>query len=259
VGTRRARAVDRRGSSGTLGRLLAAAVTVAGLRRFVPRRFGAARPYRVRAVRRERGGAITLELEADGHRGARFEPGQFARIRAAGAPDRPLPFASSAEHPEAPALAVDEDLPTVEPGARVLLDRPHGSPRPPLPEAGYVLVCEGIGIAPAMSLLRTLADRADRRVVRLIAAHRRWDDVTYREELAILERALRLRICHVLSEPPADWRGEVGQIDTALLKRTLPTDASERNVIVSGPPTMTAATRTALLALGIPEAHIKVV
>jgi NAD(P)H-flavin reductase len=245
------------GKHGSLGRILAGAVS--RLQRWLPRRFGSARPYRVRAVRHERGGATTLELEAEGHGGARFEPGQFARIRAAGAPDRPLPFASSAEHPEAPALTFDDDLPAVEPGARVLLDGPHGSSEAPLPDAGYVLVCEGIGIAPALSLLRTLADRGDRRPVRLIAANRRWDDVPYREQLATLERALRLRVSHVLSEPPADWQGERGQVDAALLKRVLPTDAAERNVIVAGPPAMTAATRTALLALGIPDAHICVV
>ena len=223
------------------------------LRRWIPRR---RRPYRVRAVRPERGGATTLELEADGHPGARFAPGQFARIKADGAPKEPVAFASSAERPEAPALTVAGVLTAVEPGARVLLDGPHGSFSPPLPEAGYVLICDGLGLAPALSLLRTLADRDDRRTVRLIAANRRWDDVPYREELETLEHALRLRVCHVLSEPSDDWQGERGQVDRAMLRRTLPTDAAERNIVISGPPAMTGATRAALLALGIPEAHI---
>jgi ferredoxin-NADP reductase len=224
--------------------------SLAALRRWMPRR---SRPYRVRAIRPEGDGATTLELEADGHRGARFEPGQFARIKAAGAPPGPLAFASSAEHPEAPELAVEGALTAVEPGARVLLHGPHGSFSPPLPDAGYVLICAGIGQAPAMSLLRTLADRDDRRTLRLIAANRRWEDVLYRDELATLERALRLRVCHVLSEPPDDWKGERGQIDAALLRRALPADAAERNVVISGPE---ATTRAALLALGIPRPHI---
>jgi NAD(P)H-flavin reductase len=221
----------------------------------MPRR---TRPYRVRAVRPERGGVTTLELEADGHPGARFQPGQFARIKAAGAPEDPVAFASSAEHPEAPALTVVGTLTAVAPGARVLLDGPHGSFRPPLPGSAYVLICHGIGLAPALSLLRTLADRDDRRSVRLLAANRRWEDVPYREELAELEQVLRLRVCHVLSEPPDDWTGERGQIDAALLRRALPTDAAERNIVVSGPPAMTGATRAALIALGIPEPHIAV-
>lgn len=209
-------------------------------------------------MRPERGGATTLELVADGHPGARFEPGQFARVKAAGVPARPLPFVSSAEHPEAPALAVDGHLTGVRRGSRVLLDGPHGSFQPPMPEAGYVLICEGVGIAPAMSLLHTLADRGDRRLVRLIAANRRWEDVPYWEDLAELERTLRLRVCHVLAVPPDDWTGERGKVDKALLQRVLPADAAERNVLVSGPPAMTAATVTALTTLGIPDAHIRV-
>jgi ferredoxin-NADP reductase len=238
---RRARAVTERPTSHAV------------FRRWMPRRM---RPYRVRAVRPERGGATTLELEADGHPGVRFEPGQQARVKAAGAPPEPLPFASSAERPAAPALTVDGLLPAIEPGARVHLARPHGSFGPPLPDAGYVLICERIGLAPVMSLLRTLADRSDRRALRLIAANRRWDDVPYREELDTLEHALRLRVCHVLSDPPDDWRGGRGQVDAALLRRTLPPDTSERNVVISGPPAMTDATRAALLGLGIPGPHI---
>jgi NAD(P)H-flavin reductase len=227
--------------------------SLAVFRRWMPRRM---RPYRVLEVRPERGGATTLELEAEGHPGVRFEPGQVARIKAAGAPVEPLPFASSAERPDAPALTVDGLLPALEPGALVNLDGPHGSTRPSLPDAGYVLICERIGLAPAMSLLRTLADRGDRRALRLIAANRRWEDIPFREELDALEHAVRLRVCHVLSDPPDDWQGELGLIDAALLRRALPADTAERNVVISGPPAITGATRAALLALGIPEPQI---
>ena len=228
-------------------------VTLAGIRRLMPRR---GRAYRVRAVRPEGDGVTTLALEADGHRGAPFEPGQFVRIKAAGAPLEPAAFASSAEHPETPELAVEGALAAVEPGVRVLLDSPHGSLRPPLADAGYVLICVGIGLAPAMSLLRTLADRDDRRTLRLIAANRRWEEVPYRDALAALEQSLRLRVCHVLSEPPPDWEGERGHVDAALLRRSLPADAAERNVVISGPSVIAATTHAELLALGIPEQHI---
>jgi predicted ferric reductase len=46
----------------------------------------ARRPFRVASVRRERGDAVTVELEADGHRGTRFAPGQFAWLKLAGRP-----------------------------------------------------------------------------------------------------------------------------------------------------------------------------
>jgi len=225
----------------------------------------AALPYRVRAVREERGGATTLELEADGHDGTPFAPGQFARIRLARAPywfaEQPFRFASSAEHPEAPSFTIDAlgtRVDELEPGTPVLLDGPHGSFQPVLPDSGYVLICGGIGIAPAMCLLRTLADRGDRRPVRLVAISRDWEEVTFREELAELETVLRLRSCHVLASPPADWNGERGPVDAALLRRVLPADAAQRNVLVCGPPEMIAETLAALVAIGIPPRHVHV-
>jgi len=46
--------------------------------RFVRPYFLLRRPYRIEAVRRERGDSVTLSLAADGHEGLRFAPGQFA-------------------------------------------------------------------------------------------------------------------------------------------------------------------------------------
>jgi predicted ferric reductase len=227
-----------------------------------------ARPYAVRAVRRERGGATTLELAADGHPGVPFGPGQFAWIKLAHAPysltEHPFSFASSAERPERPAFTIKalgdftERVAELEPGTPVLLDGPHGSFHEALPGAGFVLVVGGIGITPAMSLLRTLADRGDRRPVTLLYGSREWDDVTFRDELQALAQQLDLDVVHVLSQPPEGWDGERGRIDAALLERVLPDDVAERNVLVCGPPEMTAAARAALRAQGVPRGQLHV-
>jgi predicted ferric reductase len=120
-----------------------------------------ARPYAVRAVRRERGDATTLELAADGHPGPPFGPGQFAWIKLAQAPysltEHPFSFASSAERPERPAFTIKalgdftERVAELEPGTPVLLDGPHGSFHEALPDAGFALVVGGIGITPLLS------------------------------------------------------------------------------------------------------------
>ena len=96
----------------------------------------ALRPYRVLAVRRERGDAVTLELAADGHAGLRFAPGQFARLRAAncvyGMDEHPFSLSSSAQRPDRPAFTVkalgdfSASLAELRSGARILLDGPHG-------------------------------------------------------------------------------------------------------------------------------------
>src|SRR6185295_12349098 len=90
-----------------LGLVLAAAAALFWTR--VARPYATAlRRYRVVAVRRERGDAVTVELAADGHGGLRSQPGQFARLRAAhcayGMDEHPFSLSSSARRPEPPGL-----------------------------------------------------------------------------------------------------------------------------------------------------------
>ncbi len=70
----------------------------------------ARRPYLVERVAEERGGATTLALRADGHRGHRFRPGQFAWLKLAEARhalvEHPFSYSSSACRPERPAFTI---------------------------------------------------------------------------------------------------------------------------------------------------------
>lgn len=69
----------------TAGLAVLGVLCLVELRLLRPRRL-ARRPYVVEQVERERGGATTLALRADGHRGQRFRPGQFAWLKLADAP-----------------------------------------------------------------------------------------------------------------------------------------------------------------------------
>nr|WP_231126413.1 ferric reductase-like transmembrane domain-containing protein [Motilibacter aurantiacus] len=233
----------------------------------VARPFAAAgRPYQVEQVTPERGGATTLRLRAVGHGGVPFRPGQFAWLKTAGSPyaleEHPFSFASSAARPAQVELTVKAvgDFTTgvraLEPGSRVLLDGPHGSFSPARPDAAYVLVAGGIGITPVMSLLRTFADERDPRSLVLVYASRRWEDVTFREELDDLAGRLDLRVVHVLSDPPEGWPGERGRVEARLLARVLPADVRERNAFVCGPPPLVVATVEALRELGVPAEQV---
>lgn len=242
------------------------AVGAGYLRLVRPRRI-ARRPYRVRGVRRERGDATTIVLEPVGHPGHPFRHGQFAWLRVAGAAhsraDNPFSIASSAARPgslEFTIKAVGDftrRVAELRPGAVVMLDGPHGSYRPALPHAGFVLVVAGIGITPAMSLLRTLADERDRRPVLLVYGSRRWDGVIFREELERLKRRLDLRVVHVLSDPHDAWRGERGRIDAPLLDRVWP-EGGLYNVLVCGSAGMVASTYDAVRRRGVPRRLIHV-
>jgi len=69
-------------------------------------------PYRVTAVRPERGNAWTLALEPEGHPGFRFQPGQFTWLSLWNGPlgmrEHPFSFSSSAERQGQVAITIRE-------------------------------------------------------------------------------------------------------------------------------------------------------
>ena len=223
----------------------------------------AGRPYRVSAVRPERGGATTIELEADGHRGDAFRPGQFAWLKFHGAPyalvEHPFSYSSSSHRPARPAFTIKargdftEAVAELDAGTAIIIDGPHGSFRPAVPDGPFLLVAAGVGITPVRSILQTLADEGDRRELILVYGSRSWEEVTFREELADVEKELDLRVIHVLSRPDADWSGETGRISAELLERVLPMRALRWNVFVCGPPQMTEGLVRELVDLGFPR------
>lgn len=224
------------------------------------------RPYRVRAVRPEAGGATTLEVEATGRRGRPFRPGQFAWIKLRssrfGLTEHPFSFASSASEPDRVSFTIKGvgDFTTavreLEPGTTVMLDGPHGSYEPGHPGAGFLLIAAGIGITPIMSLLRTAADSGDTRPFTLVYGSRRLGDITFREELEELAEHLDLTVCHVLSQPPEGWDGEIGRVRDEVLQRVLEPLARPLNAFLCGPPAMVDDTVVALTRLGLSETEL---
>jgi predicted ferric reductase len=223
-------------------------------------------PYRVSEVRPERGRVWSLALQADGHPGLRFAPGQYGYLRL-GSPysldEHPFSFSSSSAQQERLEFAIRElgdftdRIGEVPPGTTAFVDGPHGSFSTDLtPAPGYVFIAGGIGIAPFMSLLRTLADRGDPRPVLLVYGEKRWDVVAFREELAALQGRMRLDVVVVLEEAYEGWEGETGYVTEAVLRRHLPREGFERHVFICGPDPMIDAVERALAACGIPEHHV---
>jgi predicted ferric reductase len=229
----------------------------------------ALKPYRILALRRERGNAVTIELAADGHHGLRFEPGQFARLRAAhclyGMDEHPFTLSSSAQRPDRPSFTVkalgdfSTSLAQLRVGTQVLIDGPHGERAHDPPSVrGRLLLAAGIGITPALSVLRTAVERGERRPILLLYGSRHWDDVTFREELDDLERHLpNLRVVHVLSRPEPDWTGERGRIGEDVLRRYAPPDIASWSALACGPAAMVAEAAATLKRLGMAPAAIQ--
>lgn len=227
-----------------------------------------ARPFRIEAVEKiaERTWSVRLREEKPGR--FAFEAGQFVWATL----DR-SPF-SLVEHPFSIASAPAE-LPRVEfvikeagdftsrldrlrIGGRAHLDGPHGNFTLAGRDAvGVMLIAGGVGIAPMLALLRQAAAARDRRPWLLLYGNRRADQIVYRDELEALRSRLDLGIVHVLGEPPADWTGERGELDRALLARwvELPRMA-DWLFFVCGPPAMIGVVENALVSLGIRRRRI---
>ena len=226
------------------------------------------KPYTIEAVIQERCRSWTLLLRPEGHAGMEFKPGQFAWLTIGKSPfsirEHPFSFSSSAMHPEKLAFTIKElgdftaTISSVTPGTRAYVDGPYGSFTPDrhlFP--GDVFIAGGVGITPVMSILRTFADRHELRPLLLFYGSKEWEEVTFREELELLQGQLNLKVVHVLVEPPAGWTGEQGYIDAKLMGRHLPEKRMEYEYFVCGPQPMREGIRSALKQLGIPSEQVQ--
>jgi predicted ferric reductase len=221
------------------------------------------RPYRVAEVRRERGDTSTLVMRPAGHPGFRFTPGQFGWLTLWGSPFKitghPFSFSSSAETADGQVEMTIRNLgdftsavPKVSEGQRVYLDGPYGAFTIGNPADMHVLIAGGIGVTPIMSMIRTLADRGDRRPVTLLYGSRDWDSITFREELEALQARLNLTVVHVLANPPPGWTGEQGFITADLFRRHLPPPYASHEYFICGPNVMMDAIERALGHMRVP-------
>ncbi len=225
------------------------------------------RPWRVASVQRERGDAWTLTFEPPPGVELRFEPGQFVWLSLRASPlamrEHPFSIASSASESRRIALTIKElgdftrTIGSVRPGELAYLDGPHGAfSIDRLEWASCLFVAGGIGIAPILCMLRTLADRGEHRPIVLVYGTSTWERTTCREELAALAERLPLRVVHVLEEPHEGFTGERGRPTRAVLERHLPAERAALQCLICGPTPMIDSVERDLHALGIPRSNL---
>ena len=227
-------------------------------------------PYRVKHIKEERGSVWTVTLEAVNHEGFSFMPGQFAWLTAWKTPfsdtEHPFTIASSAENKNSFQMSIKNIGPftakiqTLKPEEKVYVDGPHGYfslDRYPDAEK-LVMIPGGIGITPIMSMLRTMADRDDKRQVLLFYCNVEWETVTFKEEIEHLKDRLNLQVIYTIEKPPANWSGESGFLNTTILKKYLSAEWISGNVEVflCGPTPMMNAVEKALIEIGLLEKRI---
>lgn len=229
-----------------LGAVMAPAMFLTIHTRFVRPWRNKNKPYKVTDVREELGNCWTITIEPEGHKKMDYSPGQFAWITIGPTPfslqQHPFSFSSGAREPVIKFTATAEGDFTstwkdIEPGTRAWLEGPFGSFTPDR-ESHLFLIMGGIGVTPAMSMLRTMRDENDPRKAVLIYANTTWEEITFREELEELRRQIDLQVIHLLEEPPEEWDGETGLVHKDLLEKYLPDQPNDYMYFICGPEPM---------------------
>lgn len=222
------------------------------------------KPYKVIEVIEERDDCRTLKLNPQNHKRMAFESGQFAWLTINNSPfsmqQHPFTIASSEKDDVLlfTAKSTGDFTATwkhIQPGRKVFLEGPFGSFTLKNNE-NLFLVMGGIGVTPAMSMLRTLKDRKDSRKITLIYANQDWESITFREELEELKKTLTLKIVHVLKNGNGNKNTEKGIVNEALLKKHLPENPNDYMYYICGPEPMMDEAEIALRNLGIDWRHI---
>ena len=125
------------------------------------------------------------------------------------------------------------------------------------PDAELIFVGGGAGMAPILSLLRSMAERGIGRKATYYYGARQRRDLCFEKELRELEETLpNFRYIPALSEaaPDDDWDGETGLI-TDVVER-LAGNLAGAHAYVCGPPPMVEAAQVMLAVAGVEEKRI---
>jgi predicted ferric reductase len=210
-------------------------------------------------VEKERGDAYSLTVEPQNFPRFKFSAGQFAWITIHPSPfslqQHPFSIASSEQNSSLTFTAKDvgdftSQWKDLKPGGKVFVEGPFGSFISTKNDPIF-LIMGGIGITPAMSMLRTLRDKHDPRKTILIYANLNWEDISFREGLEELQNIINLEVIHLLEEPPEDWSGEKGLIEERLLAKYLPRDTEKFMFFICGPKPLMDISEISLRNLGI--------
>jgi predicted ferric reductase len=230
--------------------------------------------YRVIDVIPEAPGVRTIMLAPPKkERVFRYAPGQFAFFtfhRADGAPVEEHHWTLSSSPSEKGYLTITvkslgdytATMDGVQSGDTAAVHGPFGrfSHQFHPGERELVFIAGGIGVTPLRSMIRHLRDNQDPRRVTFLYGNPDAEQIVFREELRKIEAGNhpRLKVHHVLENPPDGWDGERGVIDREKIQRLCGGQLKDRKAgfYVCGPPGLTGLVVAALKELGVPDGRI---
>lgn len=213
---------------------------------------------------------VTVAPESSSPRQFSFRPGQFAWLLTANSTPfaltyHPFSISSSAEDTSRVSFTIKEtgdftgEIAKLRSGDLVYVDGPWGEFTMDRHEGpGFVFIAGGIGVTPMLSMLKTLADRDDRRPCWLFLGNHDQESVACHSELDPLTTRLDPKIVHVYSHPLSAWSGETGHLRAEIIDRHPPERRTRLQYFICGSPPMMRAAEDALVELHIPHEQIHV-
>lgn len=200
-----------------------------------------------------------------------YMPGQFGflRIRSKGLSMQEHPFSISSDPSDRSQLVITikalgdytTQIMKLAPGAKAYLDAPYGRFSCALhsDETSTVLIAGGVGITPAIGMLRYLHSQDPERRVILIWGADYERDLILRDELKAMKHDMPgFSLIPVLFRDET-WTGEKGIIDEEKITRLLESggiDIPNAGFYICGPAPMLRHVRRALKSLGIHRSKI---
>lgn len=229
------------------------------------------KPFKVESVEAQATGVYTLNLLPDGHAGVPFKAGQIAWISTGNSPwvlsRNPFSYAGSDVAPDGRIrFAIKElgdftsTIKDLKPGARVFVDGPYGhfNLNDEATSKGVVLFAGGIGVAPVMSIVNTLADTSDKRPVYVFYGDYDESTALFKSEFAAAEKKLNLKVVEVLEKPQNEEYPYRGYITADLVKTVLPENYKELSYFVCGPEPMLRAMEKLFAQVGISSNRVHI-
>ncbi len=225
-------------------------------------------PYSVQQVITEVPNVWTLVLRPQGHAGMNFRAGQVAWINVKSSPftlhRNPFSFTGSENAKKEIRFTIkalgdfSASIGELKGGETAYVDGAYGnfSLDDAETKKGLVMLAGGIGIAPILSILRTLADQKDQRPLFLFYGSYDEENIICYDDLEKLKKVLNLSVVHVLEKPKGKIPCESGYISQAILKRYLPAEKKDLYFFQCGPLPMITAMAPHLKNLGISKKHI---
>jgi ferredoxin-NADP reductase len=102
-------------------------------------------------------------------------------------------------------------------------------------QEGFVLIAGGIGVAPVMSIVNTLADTNDKRPVYVFYGDYNEDTALYQDEFAAAAEKIDLKLFTVLEKPNNEDYPYPGYITSDLMASVLPENYKDLFYFVCGP------------------------